>query len=72
MSAMPEDHDREVAKCPRCKLGVMFRVNREGYLEREILTRFGVYPWMCSECKVRTRLKRRQGQDGGSRIEGRD
>ena len=38
----------------------MFRVNREGYLERELLTRLGVYPWMCSECKVRVRIKRRR------------
>ena len=57
---MLAERPEAVTTCPKCKLGVMFRVGREGFLENNVLTKLGRFPWMCSECKARVRLKRRR------------
>jgi hypothetical protein len=49
--------------CPKCKTGTMMRVEREGYLEKNWLARWGYFPWLCAECKRRVLMKG-QSEDG--------
>ena len=37
--------------CNRCKGTSFRRVNREGFLQREIYAYFGYYPWECVMCR---------------------
>jgi ribosomal protein L37AE/L43A len=45
--------------CPKCKRGVVSRVARKGFLEENMYSRLGFYPWECSECRNRLMLKSR-------------
>ncbi len=51
--------------CPKCACGRTARVRRNGFLQRFVFHRFGLYPWECSGCrsvflsKSRGKLKRR-------------
>jgi len=37
-------------ECPTCKANVAMRINRDGFLQRRVLTLFGLYPWKCGAC----------------------
>jgi hypothetical protein len=37
-------------KCPTCKGNVAMRVNRNGFLQKQVAWRFGFYPWKCGAC----------------------
>jgi hypothetical protein len=39
-------------KCPTCNAIVAMRINRNGFLQRSVLGRFGIYPWKCGACGV--------------------
>ncbi|MFC6645768.1 hypothetical protein ACFQBQ_09285 [Granulicella cerasi] len=42
-------------RCRRCEVkGELRRVNRKGWLEREFLTRLGLYPWECVLCRAKS------------------
>jgi hypothetical protein len=63
---MPESTD---VLCPTCKANVAMRVNRNGFLQQNVLSHFGIYPWKCGACGS-TFLCRRRGQR--SRTDGRE
>jgi predicted RNA-binding Zn-ribbon protein involved in translation (DUF1610 family) len=46
-------------KCPKCKSGQISRVQRYGFLEKKILCHLGFFPWECSICRRRIRVKTR-------------
>jgi ssDNA-binding Zn-finger/Zn-ribbon topoisomerase 1 len=50
----------KAVNCPKCKLGGVMRVKREGFLENAVLARCGYYPWLCAECKRRVMLRVRE------------
>ena len=37
-------------KCPTCSDGAPMRVHRDGFLQRNVLGHFGIYPWKCGGC----------------------
>jgi hypothetical protein len=47
-------------RCPKCENGIITRCKRSGWLERQVLWRFGRYPWECSLCKRRMILDLRE------------
>jgi hypothetical protein len=61
-------------KCPTCKGNVAMRVNRNGFMQRRVLTYFGYYPWKCGACGAsflyRSRGHDSAGSDDGSRSGG--
>ena len=47
-------------QCTRCNMdGKLSRTRRNGFLEEHIFSLFGYYPWLCSGCKRRILLKKR-------------
>ena len=36
--------------CPNCNDSSAMRVQRNGFLQENVLTHFGVYPWKCGSC----------------------
>ena len=36
--------------CRRCGAGVAIRINRSGFLQRNVLGHFGLFPWKCGAC----------------------
>ena len=46
--------------CPKCKLGTLIRVGREGFLEQRLFAWRGYYPWICAECKRRVLIRFRR------------
>jgi hypothetical protein len=42
-------HTDEVL-CPTCKGRVATRINRTGFLQKHVFSRFGLYPWKCGAC----------------------
>ena len=36
--------------CPTCKGHAAMRIGRTGFLQRQVLSRFGLYPWKCGAC----------------------
>jgi ribosomal protein L37AE/L43A len=51
--------DKKSRICPKCKRGLVSRVARKGFLEENMFSRLGFYPWECSECRNRLMLKGR-------------
>ncbi len=51
--------------CPNCKSKVVRRTRRKGFLQRFVLLRFGLYPWVCRECKHRFLLGSRRDDTFG-------
>jgi len=37
-------------KCPTCNDRAPMRVHRDGFLQRNVLGLFGIYPWKCCAC----------------------
>ena len=37
-------------KCPTCNDRAPMRVHRDGFLQRNVLGHFGIYPWKCGAC----------------------
>ena len=37
-------------KCPKCGADVAMRINRNGFMQKHVLVRFGIYPWKCGAC----------------------
>jgi hypothetical protein len=47
-------------QCIKCKTdGTLSRTKRAGFLEEHIFSYIGYYPWLCSGCKRRILLKKR-------------
>jgi hypothetical protein len=42
--------DLDPVTCRKCGSGVAIRINRNGYLQRNVLGHFGFYPWKCGAC----------------------
>jgi DNA-directed RNA polymerase subunit RPC12/RpoP len=36
--------------CPVCSSATAMRINRTGFLQRHVLSLFGIYPWKCGSC----------------------
>lgn len=53
--------------CPTCKASTAVRVNRNGFLQRRILSRFGFYPWKCGECGCTFLFRKRGREEHGRR-----
>lgn len=53
-------HNSDVV-CPTCGANVAIRINRAGFMQQNVLWRFGVYPWKCGGCGV-TFLSRKRGE----------
>jgi hypothetical protein len=49
-------------QCTKCHHGKLTRTLRVGFFEGNLLPFFGYFPWICSECKSRIRLKTRGEQ----------
>ena len=47
-------------RCPKCKKGLLSRAKRHGWIERQVYTRLGLYPWQCGLCKERFVLRVRE------------
>jgi hypothetical protein len=45
--------------CPKCKVGQLDRVRRQGFLENRILARLGYFPWECATCRKRSFIRTR-------------
>lgn len=50
------DHD---VVCPTCSASVAVRINRNGFWQRQVLSRLGLYPWKCGACGSTFLYKRR-------------
>ena len=48
--------------CPTCKGGAAMRINRAGFLQENVLWRFGIYPWKCGMCGTTFLQRRRRGE----------
>jgi hypothetical protein len=46
--------------CPSCRYGEFRRINRRGWIERDVLSRLGWFPWECVICR-RKKLFRDEG-----------
>jgi DNA-directed RNA polymerase subunit RPC12/RpoP len=46
-------------QCPRCQQLTMRRIKRSGFLQKNLLTWFGYYPWECAICRLRKLIKDR-------------
>lgn len=44
-------------ECSRCGGKEHRRLNRVGFLEKELLTFFGIYPWECVLCRHKVYLR---------------
>lgn len=44
-------------KCTKCGNSEFRRINRDSFMLREIMPRFGYYPWECVFCRVRRLFK---------------
>lgn len=60
---MPQVGD---VSCPTCGAMVAMRISRTGFLQQNVLVRFGIYPWKCGACGS-TFLSRNRGQKSSSR-----
>jgi hypothetical protein len=40
--------------CPKCEDGELRRLNRIGFMERQVLHSFGIFPWECVLCRKKT------------------
>jgi DNA-directed RNA polymerase subunit RPC12/RpoP len=52
-------------KCIRCG-NDMRRLARQGFLERNIYSYFGYYPWECPMCRERVFFKSKHGHKRGN------
>ncbi len=43
-----ESMDRVI--CRKCGGATSIRISRNGFLEKEVLSRLGIYPWKCGAC----------------------
>ena len=43
-----ESMDRVI--CRKCGAAVAIRISRSGFLQRNVLTCLGLYPWKCGAC----------------------
>ena len=49
-----QDLKKEAPKrlpCPDCKVVSMRRISRKGFLQKRVLSLFGLYPWECYQCR---------------------
>lgn len=46
-------------QCPRCEAIELRRQARAGFLQREVLSRLGYFPWECGQCRQVYLLKLR-------------
>jgi hypothetical protein len=46
--------------CPRCMSDKVYRLYREGFLQKRIYSLFGFYPWRCKVCSAHMMLHRRR------------
>jgi hypothetical protein len=53
-------------ECPTCHECVAVRINRDGFLQQKVLSRFGIYPWKCGACGT-VFLFRKRGHSGRRR-----
>ena len=69
-SAMPRSND---VVCPTCSSNAAMRVSRNGFLQQNVLSLFGFYPWKCGACGAlflsrhrghRTHASGREGEPG--------
>jgi DNA-directed RNA polymerase subunit RPC12/RpoP len=44
-------------RCRKCGTGQLVRTKRHGWVEKQVYTRLGMYPWLCKGCKTRVMLK---------------
>ncbi len=43
--------------CPKCEQGELRRLNRIGFIERELLHAFGFFPWECVLCRKKSYVR---------------
>jgi hypothetical protein len=48
--------------CRFCRSGRVYRIYREGFLQRRIYPLFGFYPWRCRTCKTSVMLHKRTNE----------
>ena len=65
-------------ECKQCSSKRMRRLPREGFLQKNIYSIFGYYPWECPICRLRQffkargkRARRQQEWSGDMKIDGR-
>ena len=67
---------QESVVCPTCKATAAMRVSRTGFLQSNILCRFGIFPWKCGACgstflsrkrKIRVEAHAGEGSTGSRR-----
>jgi hypothetical protein len=52
--------------CPTCTAAVAARVSRNGFLQQNVLSHFGVYPWKCGACGSIFLSRNRGGRHPGA------
>lgn len=45
--------------CPTCNAGNAQRVHRNGFMQQNVLSYLGIYPWKCGECGTLFLFRRR-------------
>jgi predicted RNA-binding Zn-ribbon protein involved in translation (DUF1610 family) len=48
--------------CPKCGSASAMRINRNGFLQRQVLGHFGIYPWKCGACGQNFLYRRRKAR----------
>jgi hypothetical protein len=64
-----ERSTKELLLCPKCEVGKLQRVFREGFLQEIIYPRFGYFPWRCLTCghlEILHKRHRKRFHVGGS------
>jgi len=53
--------------CLKCGGGIAIRINRVGFWQRNVLGRFGYYPWKCGACGRVFMVRRRSEKPRASK-----
>ncbi|SPE26300.1 hypothetical protein SBA5_540058 [Candidatus Sulfotelmatomonas gaucii] len=59
----PRENLRDEVMCRFCGSDRVFRIYREGFLQRRIYSFFGFYPWRCRTCKANVMLHKRRDEE---------
>jgi hypothetical protein len=57
-------------KCRKCGADVAIRINRNGFLQRNVLGHLGIYPWKCGACGSVFLFRRRHHSRSSGSISG--
>ena len=51
---------KERVHCRKCGSDRVYRVEREGFIQKWIYPQFGYYPWRCKICRDHVMLRKRK------------